>query len=266
MSSPVRLALLILCLTALCAVPVSAQMAAQSAAAELNAGVAAYKQARYEQAILHFKKAVSLDPSLLPAHLYLATAFAQQYIPGADTPENNKMAEQAIAQYKQVLELDPRNINSLKGVAYLYLQMKKFDDAKEYYRNAAEADPNDPELYYSIGVIDWTQSFQPRMELRAKMNMRPEKPLIHSAQCWDIRAKSQDLVKDGIEMLTKALTLRPDYDDAMAYMNLLYRERADVQCDNQRAYDADIKTADDWVDLTMATKKAKAERPRAPEQ
>ena len=60
-------------------------------------------------------------------------------------------------------------------------------------------------------------------------------------------------------MVTTAITLRPDYDDAMAYMNLRYRERADIQCANREAYDADIKTADKWVDLTINTKKAKFE-------
>ena len=46
----------------------------------------------------------------------------------------------------------------------------------------------------------------------------------------------------------------------MAYMNLMYRERADVQCDDLVAREADLKTADDWVDKTMACKKAKAEK------
>src|ERR1700733_2954569 len=90
---------------------------------QLNKGVQSYKSAKYEEAINHFQQAVDFDPSLLNARLYLATAFAQQYIPGADTPDNNKMAEQAIDQYKQVLEKDPKNVNSIKGVAYLYLQM-----------------------------------------------------------------------------------------------------------------------------------------------
>ena len=35
--------------------------------------------------------------------------------------------------------------------------MKKFEDAKTYYRKALEIDPNDPEPYYSVGVIDWTR-------------------------------------------------------------------------------------------------------------
>ena len=80
----------------------------------------AYKSAKYEEAIDHFQKAVSLDPGLINARLYLATAYAQQYIPGADTEDNNRMAQQAIDQYKAVLERDPKNVNSVKGIAYLY--------------------------------------------------------------------------------------------------------------------------------------------------
>ena len=135
---------------------------------QLNKGVQSYKNAKYEEAINHFQQAVSLDPSLLNARLYLATAFAQQYIPGVDAEDNNRMGQNAIDQYKAVLERDPKNINSVKGIAYLYLQMKKFEDAKTFYRKAIDLDPNDPEPYYSVGVIDWTQSYQPRMEERAK--------------------------------------------------------------------------------------------------
>jgi hypothetical protein len=61
-----------------------------------------------------------------------------------------------------------------------------------------------------------------------------------------------------MKMLSSALTLKPDYDDAMAYMNLLYRERADIQCSDQAAYDADVKSADKWVALTMEVKRQKA--------
>jgi tetratricopeptide (TPR) repeat protein len=79
----------------------------------LNKGVQAYKNAKYEDAINHFQQAVALDPTLINARLYLATAFAQQYIPGADTPDNNKFGEEAIDQYKIVLDKDHKNINSI---------------------------------------------------------------------------------------------------------------------------------------------------------
>ena len=231
---------------------------------QLNKGVQAYKNARFEEAIEKFKNAVQLDPSLLNARLYLATAYAQQYIPGADTPENNRMAEQAIDEFKKVLERDPRNINSIKGIASLYFQMKKFDQAKEYHNKAKKLDPNDPETYYSIGVIDWTQSYQPRMEERAKLGLKPDEPLKDKKVCAMLKEKNSGYVQDGIDNLKKALELRQDYDDAMAYMNLLYREKADLECDAPDERQADLKTADEWVAKTMATKKAKAEKAATP--
>ncbi len=231
---------------------------------QLNKGVQSYKNARYEEAINHFQQAVALDPSLVNARLYLATAYAQQVIQGVDTPENIQSAEQAIDQYKQVLDRDPRNLNSVKGIAYLYLQIKKFDDAKTFYRKAIELDPNDPEPYYSVAVIDWTQSYQPRMEERAKVGLKPDEWLMKDKSnkkiCEGLAQKNGEVIKDGISMLERALEKRPDYDDAMAYMNLLYRERGDLQCDDAAARAADLKTADEWVDKTMAVKKAKAER------
>jgi len=234
---------------------------------QLNKGVQSYKNAKYEEAIEHFKNAVELDPSLINARLYLATAYAQQYIPGADSPENNRFAEEAIDVFKQVLELHPpkeQTVHSLKGIASLYFNMKKFTQAKDYYQKVAELDPNDPEVYYSIAVIDWTQSYQRRMDERAKLGLKPTDDLKDKKDCAEllkvIKDANQPEVQDGIAKLQKAIELRPDYDDAMAYLNLLYREEADLQCDDPDARRTDLKTADDWVDKTMATKKAKAEK------
>ncbi len=230
----------------------------------LNKGVAAFKNARYEQAINYFKEAVDDDPSLLNAKLYLATAYAQQYIPGVDSQENLRNATAAIDQYKAVLEQDAKNINSIKGIAYLYLQMKKFDDAKTYYHKAIDLDPNDPEAYYSVGVIDWTEAYQPRMEERAKLGLRPDDGLKDKKVCAKLREEHGAIIQDGLDSLNKAVQLRQDYDDAMAYMNLLYRERADRECDMPDQRTADLKTADEWVDKTMAAKKAKAEKQSGP--
>jgi tetratricopeptide (TPR) repeat protein len=127
-----------------------------------------------------------------------------------------------------------------------------------------ELDPNDPEPYYSIAVIDWTETYQPRMEERAKLGLKPQDPLKDKKVCEKLRATNQEKVAEGIQMLDKALQLRPDYDDAMAYLNLMYREKADIECTDEAARAADLKTADEWVDKTMATKKIKAEKAAGP--
>ena len=236
---------------------------------QLNKGVNAYKNAKYEEAIDHFQQSVALDPNLINAKMYLATAFAQQYIPGADTPENNKMAEQAIEQYKHVLEMKnaarDQRVNAAKGIASLYYNMKKFDEAKKYNHMVSDLDPNDPDPYYSIGVIDWAVCYQPRMEERSKLGMKPDENLNPKNKdqkkvCEELKVKNGPAIQEGIESLNKAIQLRPDYDDAMAYLNLMYREKADVECDDLAARQQDLKTADHWVDQTLITKKAKAEK------
>lgn len=230
---------------------------------QLNKGVQAYKSARYETAIEHFKNAVQLDPKLVNARLYLATAYANQYIPGVDTPENNAMGQQAIDEFQKVLDTNPSRdaqVSSLKGIASIYFNMKQLDKAKEFHEKVKQADPNDPETYYSIAVIDWTKAYLPRMEERAKLGMRPTEPLKDKKVCVMLREKNQAVVEEGIQNLQKSIELRPDYDDAMAYLNLMYRERADIQCDDPAAQQADLQRADEWVEKTMQTKKAKAEK------
>ena len=231
---------------------------------QLNKGVKAYKASRFEQAVENFKNANQLDPNLTVAKLYLATACVAQYVPGGDSPNNLQLANCAIEEYKIVLDADKGNKNtkllSLKGLASIYFNMKKFDQAKEYDKQAIEVDPNDPENYYSVAVIDWTQSYVPRMEARGRLGLKLDEPIKDKKVCEEIKQKNQDRVKEGIEMLEKSISLRKDYDDAMAYLNLMYRERADIQCGDLEARAADLKLADEMVEKTMATKKAKAEK------
>jgi tetratricopeptide (TPR) repeat protein len=235
----------------------------------LNKGVMAYKNAKYEEAIDHFQQSAALDPTLINAKMYLATAYEQQYIPGVDSPDNVHMAEQAIVQFKSVLDstnaVREQRVTSAKGVASLYYNMKKFDDAKKYNRMVSDMDPNDPDPYYSIGVIDWAACYQPRMEARAKLGMKPEEHLNaknkdQKKTCDELKEKNSSSVQEGIEELNTALKIRPDYDDAMAYLNLMYREKADLECDDLDARAADLKTADHWVDETLRVKKEKAEK------
>src|SRR5471030_2254110 len=101
---------------------------------QLNKGVDAYKSARYEEAIGHFQKATELDPTLPMAKTYLATALAQNVVPGLDTPENTKTANQSISIFQEVLAKDPADVNSMKQIAAIYFSIKKLDDAKTWQK------------------------------------------------------------------------------------------------------------------------------------
>jgi tetratricopeptide (TPR) repeat protein len=242
----------------ICVLLVSSGCEKLKARDELNKGVAAYKDVKYQLAVDHFKQAVELDPTLVNARLYLATAYANQYVPGSQTDENLQVGEQAIAEFQKVLETDPSNLGSISGIASLYFQMKRMDDAKEYYKKQIAIDPTNPEAYYSVGVIDWTQTYQPRMVLRTRLNLKTDDPIKDPKERQALTERNLPLVQEGMEMINKAMEYRQDYDDAMAYLNLLYREKADLE-DNPAAREEDLKTADSWTDKALAIKKAKAQ-------
>src|SRR5215510_11389307 len=222
---------------------------------KLNKGVQAYKAANYEHAIEYFKDAVKLDNDLKVAKLYLATAYMQQYVPGVDTPENNANATQAIEQYQNVLAEDPQNVTRLKGIASLYMNMKKFDDSAQYYKKAIDADKNDPEAYYSVGVIDWTAAYKDISDRKARVGLSVEQIVKSRRVCEEIRAANAERIEEGIKMLQMAMAKRPDYDDAMTYLNLLYRRKADTECGDPQAYARDIKMAEEWSDKALEIRK-----------
>ena len=241
----------------------------------LNHGVQAYKSAKYADAVDYFKTAVALDPANVNGRLYLATAYMSQYIPGAVSEENLRFAKQAKDEFLKVLEKDASDKTALASLASLNYQQaqgepdldakfKKLDESKEWYLKLIAADPANKEGFYSLAVIDWQKWYPAWMRARADLGMKPEEP----GPLKDKKVKDQlkdqytAMIEDGIKNLQKALDIDPNYDDAMAYMNLLIRQRADLD-DSPDQYKKDIDTADGWVQKALDTKKMKAAKEAA---
>ena len=239
----------------------------------LNKGVQAYKNGQFDSAIDFFMKAKELDPDLLNARLYLATAYASQYIPGAPSEENVRKGEAAIGEFQDVLRTDPNNLSAIDGIGSILYQMaatpfmpSKFEESRKYHLRHIQLKPDDPEPYYWVGVIDWTLSFRANSDLRAEYNktnprkqVKDDQPLPPKLR-EEYQAKYGEMVDDGTRRLKRAIELRPDYEDAMAYLNLLYRRRADMvaSADEREAL---IKQADELVDKVKEIKQRKMEAP-----
>jgi len=242
---------------------------------QLNRGVQAYRSAKYADAVEYFKTAVNLDPTNLNGRLYLATAYMTQYIPGAESPENLQLAKQAKEEFMKVLERDPNDKTALASLASLSYQqaqgmpdleqkLKKLDEAKEWYLKLIGADPQNKEGFYSLAVIDWVKWYAAWMKSRADLGMKPEEPgpIKDKKVKADLKDQYSAVIEDGIKNLQKALDIDPNYDDAMAYMNLLIRERADLD-ESPDQYKKDVETADGWVQKALDTKKMKAAKEAA---
>jgi tetratricopeptide (TPR) repeat protein len=229
----------------------------------LNKGVQDYRSAQFQPAIMHFKEAVRLDPTLLNARLYLATAYAQQYVPGGESDDNLKIAQQAIDAFQDVLKMDPNNTTAIASIGQIYYNMKKFDLAKDYNQRRIKIEPNNPEPYYWIGVLDWGVCFPRAQTLRTEHNLASAKDAAHPNELPVIPEKLRKglaeqngpLVDEGLSALKKAIELKPNDADSMVYLNLMYRQKAEIDDDNETRQ-ADLKQAEDWVDKAVAARKA----------
>lgn len=239
----------------------------------LNKGVGAFKNGQYDAAVEDFKQAKDLDPSLLNARLYLATAYASQYIPGAPSEQNKNIGKQAIAEFKEILQTNPDNLSAIDGIGSILFQMagtpfdpKLFEESKSYHQKHIQLKPEDPEPYYWIGVIDWTLAFRANAEMRKDYNEKNIRKQVKdtdplpAAVRGEYLSKYGSLIDEGVADLQKAISIRTDYDDAMAYLNLLYRRKADtVESADERA--SLQKQADELVDKVKEVKQKRASQP-----
>ncbi len=240
----------------------------------MNQGVAAFKSGNYQQAVELFREAVALHPNDVNPHLYLGTAYMSQWIPGAVSPENEANARSAETEFKRVLELDANNTTSLASLASLAYnsasaappgeKIRKFDESRDWYKRLAAVDPTNKQAPYAMGVIAWAKWYPALMTKRAELRMKPEDPgpLPNPAR-QELKAQYSSILDEGIANLDRALQLDPNYSDAMAYMNLLIRERADLR-DSKEEYTRDVAVADEWVQKALAAKKEQAQSGIAP--
>jgi TonB family protein len=232
----------------------------------MNQGIAAFRSGNYKQAAELFEQAAASEPNNATAHSYLGTAYMSMWVPGSDSG-NAHLAE---TEFQRVLELDADNKVALASMASLkfneatsmrpHEKLLMLDQSLEWYKRLAAVDPNNKEAYYSMGVIAWSKWYPALIEARKEAGLKPADPgpLPDGPRKQELKAQYSSILEDGLANLNRALEIYPGYSDAMAYLNLLIRERADLK-DTKEEYLADVKTADAWVGKALEAKKSQSE-------
>src|SRR5206468_8549475 len=139
------------------------------------------------------------------------------YIPGAESPENVKLAQAAKDEFMTVLRENPKDKTAIAYLASLSFQqasasadldtkLKKLDDARDWYLKLTQVDPNNKEAWYSLGVIDWLKWYPKWQTARAKLNMKPEDPgpIKDPKVRAELKTQYGSLIDDGLGNLQKA--------------------------------------------------------------
>src|SRR2546422_6615501 len=131
---------------------------------ELNESARAYREAHFEEAEQHAKRALYLDPNNPTAPIFIARIIHQQYKPGVDAPDNIQRAHDAIDAYQRVLQQNPNNEEAFKAISVLYSAIKDDQNLRAWITKRA-TDPNQPnekraEAYAILAGKDWDCSYK----------------------------------------------------------------------------------------------------------
>ena len=239
-----------------------------------------YNAQKYEEAIKVYARIIENNPDHWDAHYQLAVSWLAMYHPGSTHEKDKVILKNALAALEKTMTLKPPDQEAMKKVqdhylnllmaanmskeaiafmekrlqqspndpqlvnqlATLYAKEGNFDVAMRYYEKRAQLEPNEKTAWYVIGVVCWERSNKAASQLPA--------------------AERDRIIDRGLQALDRALQIDPEYFEAFAYVNLLWREKAYVLNEAGRRAEAEqaYAKAQEYTQKAMDARRRQQEK------
>jgi tetratricopeptide (TPR) repeat protein len=218
-----------------------------------------------EKAIANYKLAaqrITNDPKMRTLSL--------QYLVNSYGPERLNDPTQAEPVVKAMIDIEPNEPTNYFVLAKIYNDSGEYELAEQTLIKAKEVRPNDPAVYMQLaGFYNSQGNFDKTIEyVTERTRVEPTNPEAFQTLAtyfWDkayrdfrlTDKEKVELVQRGLEAVDKALSIKGDYMEAVAYKNLLLRLQANLSKDpaeQQRL----LKEADQLRDRATELRKQKA--------
>ncbi len=243
---------------------------------EIKAANEAYQKEDYAGALPHYKLARQIDPSFPDLDRLVGYSEIGLYVPDDKTPKNEAHADAAIQELNNYLKKRPEDRIARDALINMYLNANRTSQAIDYFRNYLVSHPADLEAVKSIATLHAKQGdFNEALNWYRKITLldakNPEAFYIFGVVCYEKVAKDPrvdlpqkvDFINQGKEALQHAIDMKPDYFEALTYLNLLWRQQAAIETDRAK-FDADIAQAnairDKAIEINNRRKAAAAKK------
>jgi len=196
---------------------------------------------------------------------------ALEYLVAAYGPDKLNDPEQAEPIIRQMIKLSPNEPTNYFALSRLYADSGEYELAEQTLLQAKDSKPNDPAVYLQLANFynaqgDFDKTIQ---YLNERIKIEPNNPEAHytvATYYWDKANRDFRLtdkqkieyVMDGLESVDKAISIKSDYMEAIAYKNLLLRLQANLEKDPKKQQ-ALLKEADELRDKANELRKAKTQ-------
>lgn len=245
---------------------------------EVREGNTYFKVGKYDTALAKYNLAMQLDPDAKKILLNVGLAYMGLYQPGSKAPQDVEYSQKAIDSLRGYLQAYPDDSKAAEYLVTLYNLTGRTDDAIAFYKDFVTKHPNDPKAQESLANLYFQrpETFNDGLAaMQQAIALTPSKSDLKAlyetigAQAWDKAYHFPDLTSDqkapiitaGITAINKALDIDPNYEQALAFINLLYREQAAIETDpNKKQQDTDM--ADQYRAKAMAIVQAQQAQAR----
>lgn len=210
----------------------------------IREGNKAYEREDYKTALSEYSRARDIDHSFPDLDRLIAYSQIGMYVPEDKSPANEKRADAAIAELTKYLQKRPDDRIARDALISMYLSANRTSQAIDYFRNYLQSHPADLDAVRSIARLYSTQgNFNESLNWYEKITLldskNPEAFYIYGVVCYEKVAKNPPanpaeklaIIEKGKSALQRAIQMKPDYFEAMAYLNLLFRQQAVVETD-----------------------------------
>jgi len=245
---------------------------------QMKQGNEYYANEEYKQALQEFQKGLESDPDATFAWRSVGLSALAQFKPGDESPANQELARVATEAFERYLA-DPENAEDQKVHDYLlsmYLNGKQYDKALAYVDQESQKNPSKSGDFMrsKINILNQADRYEEAVKLGMAFEGPDAPEILYTlgVSAWDKSyndpkyslEQREHIVDLGLAATDKALKLKPDYFEAMAYYNLLYREKAKMTTD-PAARQAWLDKAEEWKQKAIELrKKAAANEPKSP--
>ena len=207
-----------------------------------------FKAQKYETALAKYQEAQKLDPDEVKLKKNIGLAYMGLYQPGSKHAKDVEYAGKAIENLKEYVTAHPEDKKAREFLVSMYLATDRYDDAIVFYEQMLKSDPKDSRAMGSIASMYFKKGdFDKGMEWQRRVaeaeGGKPDPWIMIGVQAWDRSYHYPDLdpatrshiVDEGMNALNKALEIKSDSFEALTYVNLLWREKAKMETDPEKA-------------------------------
>jgi tetratricopeptide (TPR) repeat protein len=181
----------------------------------------------------------SIDPASREGQGAIFRKRCLEYLVGLYGPDKLNAPDKAEATGKQIVDLDPKDVNNYFGLAKLYEDAGRVEEAEQMLARAREVAPNDVSVQLQLaGFYNRQGNFDKTMEaFQSRIQLEPNNPEAYHTVAGYFEEKVRkdytlkpatkaEYVRNGLEASDKALGIKTDYVEAMVMKNLLLRQQA----------------------------------------